>query len=222
MSTKIKNTISKINLRKAEFIIALFLIAVTLGGCINLREDYPEITYYSLEPSKGEPARSKVDGVLQVRPFGGSNLISSRRFIVEKSVGGFDKFYYHRWSDDFQELFTWAVINDMSARKAFTGGVVNQGTALVPNYILEGDILGLRMYNDEKDHTDSSFVELSVKVSLLGFDSANSLKVIYTNLYNKKVTRKTNRATTIAPAVNSAANEIISLFTEDIIKSINK
>lgn len=201
----------------------LTFLVLFVSGCINLREDYPEIEYYELQASSTEPSRIKVDGILQVRPFGGSNVLSSRRFMVEKSTGGVDKYYYHRWSDDFQELFTWTVISRMSNQKLFTGGIVNQGTALLPNYILEGDILKLRIYNDEKDKTDSSFVEMSVKITLQEFiPDSSGLKVIYTNVYDKRVARKSNKAPTIAPAVNIAANEIISMFSEDIVKAINK
>lgn len=205
-------------------IILIFCIFAIFGftSCINLREDYPKIEYYELKPTQDAPSRIKADGILQVRPFDASSILSERRFIVEKSSGGYDKFYYHRWADDFQELFTWLTINRLSNLKCMTGGIVSQGTALIPNYILEGSILQLRIYNNENKE-DSSFVSLSVKISLMAYPKdSTSLKVIYANVYDKKIMRESSKASTIAPAVNDAANEIITRFSEDIIKEINK
>lgn len=226
MDSKLKNKTACFTIQfddAKSILLLLILMSFLFNSCINLREEYPEITYYNLTPANPEISRIKVDGILQIRPFGGSNVISSKRFLVEHSSGGFEKYYYHRWSDDFQELFTWNVISYISNQKCFTGGIVNQGTALIPNYILEGDILKLKIFNHDKDKKDSSYVELSLKISLFGFNKdSTGLSVIYTNVIEKKVTRESAKANTIAPAVNQATNAIISQLSEEVIKSINK
>ena len=214
----------KFNLTKTLSILLTFtFFSLIITSCINLREDYPEINYYGIKSENIKPAKFKAEGLLQVRPFGGANLLSERRFLVETSEGKIDKYYYHRWSDDFQELFTWEVISQLSTDKYFTDGIVNQGTALIPDYILEGDILNLRIFNDEDNREDSSFVELQVKINLISRKpSKSSINSLYTNVYSQRVFRESNRALTIAPAVTKAAEMIITHIGEDIVKEINK
>jgi len=46
---------------------------------------------------------------------------------------------------------------------------------------------------------------------------------MYTNVYDKKIARKSNKASTLAPAVNDAANQIITLLQKILSKLlINK
>ncbi|OGU60636.1 MAG: hypothetical protein A2X64_07840 [Ignavibacteria bacterium GWF2_33_9] len=209
--------------QKLSLLFSYILLSLMFTSCINLREDYPEINYYGIKTDNIKAAKFKAEGLLQVRPFGGANLLSERRFMVETSEGKTDKYYYHRWSDDFQELFTWEVISQLSKGKYFTDGIVNQGTALIPDYILEGDILSLRIYNDEDNRVDSSFVELQVKINLISRKpSKSSINSLYTNDYTQRITRKSNKALTISAAVSKAAEMIITQIGDDIVKQINQ
>lgn len=200
--------------------ILLFPI-IFLSGCINLREEYPNIYYYSLSSNTNKESREKIDGILQIRNFNAPNLLSGQRIIVENFDGTSQKLYYHRWSDNFDQLITWLAISRLSEQKIFSGGVVSQTSNLVPNYILEGEILNLRAFNHKI--ADSSFIELSIKISLLGYNRDTSNFVLfYTDVYNKKQSRTNSKPNSIPHAVNIAANEILEQISKDIIRKINQ
>lgn len=204
---------------KGIIIIIFVFFTAIFSSCINLRVDYPEIKYYGLEPEEKLPSRLKVDGILQVRTFTGSNILSTRRFLVEKYTKEIEQYYYHRWNDDFTELFTWLCLSRLNTAKIFTGGVVPQNTVQIPNYILEGEILELKIYNGSEKLKDSSYAQITIKANILGFnpDSTNFIS-LYTNVYTSKVFRETDKAITIAPAVNKAANQIVTTISEDLVK----
>lgn len=210
-------------IRYNRIILLIFTIFPAIFiSCINLRVDYPEIKYYGLEPIETPPSRFKFDGILQVRTFTGSNILATRRFLVEKSNQEIEQYYYHRWNDDFTELFTWLCLNRLNTSKIFTGGVVPQNTVQIPKYILEGEILELKIYNGSEKLKDSSYAAITVKANLLGYtpDSTNFIS-LYTNIYKSKIFRENEKAVTIAPAVKKAANEIITKMSEDIIKVLS-
>lgn len=201
-------------------LILIFLIFF-FEGCINLREDYPTINYYSLTNTSNKESRQKVFGILQIRNFNAPNILSGQRILVENSDGSSQRLYYHRWSDNFDQLLTWLAITRMSEQKIFSGGVVSQNSNLIPNYILEGEILTLRILNHRIP--DSSSVELSVKFSLLGYNQDSSGFMLYfTNTYNKRVIRNNSKTTWISQSTNLAANEILEKMTSDIINIINQ
>lgn len=201
-------------------LILIFLIFF-FQGCINLREDYPTINYYSLTNTSNKESRQKVFGILQIRNFNAPNILSGQRILVENSDGSSQRLYYHRWSDNFDQLLTWLAITRMSEQKIFSGGVVSQNSNLIPNYILEGEILTLRILNHRIP--DSSSVELSVKFSLLGYNQDSSSFMLYfTNTYNKRVIRNNSETTWISQSTNLAANEILEKMTSDIINIINQ
>lgn len=201
-------------------LILIFLIFF-FPGCINLREDYPTINYYSLSNISYKESREKVFGILQIRNFNAPNTLSGQRILVENSDGSIQRLYYHRWSDNFDQLLTWLAISRLSEQKIFSGGVVSQNSNLIPNYILEGEILNLKAVNHR--NPDSSFIELSVKFSLLWFNQDSSKFVLnFTNTYNSRFVRNNSRPSSIAQATNLAANDILEKMSYEIINRINQ
>lgn len=201
-------------------LILIFLIFF-LPGCINLREDYPNINYYSLASTSSIESREKVFGTLQIRNFSAPNILSGQRILVQNSDGSSQRLYYHRWSDNFDQLLTWLTISRLSSQKIFSGGVVSQNSNLIPNYILEGEILNLKILNHSIP--DSSFVELSVKFSLMGYNQDSSNFVLYfTNTYTNRTQRNTKSTSWISQSTNIVANEIIEQMTKEIINKVNQ
>ncbi|HOV91759.1 MAG TPA: hypothetical protein PLC04_01600 [Candidatus Kapabacteria bacterium] len=193
-----------------------------MSSCINIKSDYPEITYYELTAPKVEPTKVKVQNTLMVREFKAPYISSPRIFMVEKPSGEFEKLFYYRWANDFDILFNGVLLNYLSKSEAFVGGVVSSNSSLIPSYVLEGEILDLKIYNDNEKN--KSFAELSVKVNLLGYTPNDSVQfqLFYTNLYTKKITRANNTPETIATAVNTAVNDICSEMLTDILDAIQK
>lgn len=203
-------------------IFTIFFIIIITTSCINIRSDYPEITYYELNTSPPEISKIKIQNTLMIRDFKAPFLSSPRIFMVEKPNGEYEKLFYYRWANNFDVLFNGALLNYLSKSEAFLGGVVTTNSSLIPAYTLEGEILNLRIYNDEEKN--KSFAELSVKVNLLGYspDDSVQFQLFYTNLYTKKIMRATSKPETIAPAVNTAVNEICADMLMDILDAIQK
>ncbi len=92
---------------------------------------------------------------------------------------------------------------------------------MIPSYVLEGEILDLKIYNDNEKN--KSFAELSVKVNLLGYTPMISVQfqLFYTNLYTKKITRA-NNTPKLLQCCDTAVNDICSEMLTDILDAIQK
>ena len=203
-------------------ILTIIFVTITLTSCINIKSDYPEIAYYEIDVPNVNVSKIKIQNTLMIRDFKAPFLSSPRIFMVEKSTGNYEKLFYYRWANNFDILFNGVLLNYLSKSEAFIGGVVTSYSSLIPAYTLEGEILNLRIFDDNEKN--KSFAELSVKVNLLGYSPNDSVQfqLFYTNLYTKRIPREKNKPETIAPAVNKAVNEICSEMLADILDAITK
>jgi ABC-type uncharacterized transport system auxiliary subunit len=205
------------------FIICIITFSsIILSSCINIKSDYPEITYFELSVPKTDKSKNKIHNTLMIRDFKAPFLSSPRVFMVENASGESEKLFYYRWANNFDVLFNGVLLNYLSNSEAFLGGVVTASSSLIPAYTLEGEITNLHIYNDKEKN--KSYAELSIKVNLLGYTPNDSIQfqLFYTNVYNKRVMRETSDPTTIAPAVNKAVSEICSEMLTDITDAILK
>lgn len=194
------------------------LLLVTLSGCFSLKSNYPPIEYYRLTQ---EPVTlkniAKMNVVLMVREMTASGEIDPEHLLATGNNNKIQQYYYNRWITDCSSLVTDFIINRLNAYNAFGVAVVSSSSFVVPDYILEGQIVELMAYNSESNEKDANYVNISLQINVINRVPLKiDNKVVYSKMYNAKVPRPDNSVKSIVPAFNKGLSQITDKMLVDI------
>lgn len=195
----------------------------SVSACINLKEPYPNISYYGLKPDKSLINNTpKINGALVLRNFSIAGEYDTQRMLARESDGKTTVYFYHRWVGNFGDLATDFFKAKISEMNIFSGGADKLSSTSQPDFILEGSILSLDAYNG-KNSDDTSYVSLMIQIK---FYSRNQElfenKQILSQTYSKKIQRADNSAASIAPAFSKAMSMISDEAIIDIANAASK
>lgn len=201
-----------------------FFILIVLTGCINLKDEYPEITYYTL---KQEPNTLQfgdtLNYCLQIRDFTISDAYSSEHIFANLDKGIVDRYYYHRWQTDFNDMATDFLTLRFNTVNLFRLGVVSSGSLAMPDYILEGQILEIFAKTSDSKETGANYVNLIIKINLLERTTTTAdLPIALTKVYEQKIQRQSNSIASIPEAYGKALSFIADRMLADIYAAIDK
>ncbi len=200
------------------------ILAIACAGCVNLKDDYPEIAYYGLRQAPSNLARiDTVPGTLQIRDFSIASEYDTEHIIAMLDNGKLHRYYYHRWLTGFADMATDFFVKRFSARNAFAGGVVKSASVTPPDYILEGQVLEMHTRNSELKDPGKSYVNLSIKINLIRRASDKvETTVLLSKVYEQKENRLSGDVSTVAEAYSKAVSIIADQVLVDVQKSILK
>jgi ABC-type uncharacterized transport system auxiliary subunit len=202
------------------FLFNLFL----LYGCISIKSDYPEINLYRLtQETKTNNSPGSVKGTLQVRSFSSSEQLYTDNIIAIWDGERIQHYFYHRWVSAPADLVTDFLIGRMSDANIFGGGVVKPSSLIIPDYILEGNLLDMIAYNTKDKEPDSNYVSVSLEINLIKREPLTTTKNILLNkVYNRTIPRQNNEVKSIPPAFSNAMSQIADRIITDIYDAVNK
>lgn len=200
------------------------IVLLILSGCINIRTEYPTINYYRLNQ---EPLNisnlEKVSGALLIRHFSSSIDLETERLLAVWNDNRLQRYYYHRWNADCSALVTDYILERYNKLDAFTNGVVKESSFIIPDYILEGQIVEFLAYNHRNNLPDSNYVVVTVHASLLKKEEMIiENRLILNKTYTETVSRARNNVETIPPAFSKAVAIISDRLLTDISETINQ
>lgn len=202
-------------MKKIGLYIIIAAISIVTSGCINIKSDYPDISYYTITPDKDSLISDyMIDGSVLVRAFDISNSYDTDYITVmaEKKV---KKFFYHRWADNFDKLATDYIIQAFIEKNLFSKGVYSTSTYVVPDYILEAYIIQVKNVYDEEN--DDNYSEVKIKFNMLRRLNKTSEPInIFNKEFSSKVHFEDDKVKYIAPAINKAMKNITNKLFETI------
>ncbi len=201
--------------------LCLFLLPM-LYGCISLKSEYPEISYYRLsqEPIKINNS-GNIDGTLQIRNFSSSDQLNIDNIMVILDEDKVQNYYYHRWVSAPADLVTDFIIERINNAKLFNGGVIKPNSLVIPDYILEGHLLDMIAHNTKDLESDTNFIIISYQISLIKKEPLKTERnVLLNKLYTISVPRKNNEVASIAPAFSRGMSELSDMMLNDIIEAV--
>jgi ABC-type uncharacterized transport system auxiliary subunit len=205
--------------------ISLMIILIFTSSCISLREEYPEIHYYRLtqtEENLQNIGAGTIEGTLQIRNFSVSDAIDTDHFLGISDDNTVQVYYYHRWIASASDLVTDFIVTRYNDLRVFTGGVVKPASILVPDYILEGQLIDMVAHNTN-DNKSPNYVYIALRISLIKKVSLSTDKKILINkVFTVKSPRKNNSVETIAPAFSMAVSQISDQMLFEIQNAISK
>ncbi|MFC2129919.1 hypothetical protein ACFLSQ_00645 [Bacteroidota bacterium] len=210
-------------MKRIIFIISGILF---LTSCISLRVEYPEIHYYRLSHHEGtfqNIGLGTIDGTLQIRNFSVSDEVDTDHFLAIWGDTKVQRYYYHRWIANCADLITNFMLTRYNDLRVFTGGVVKPGSVIIPDYIMDGQVIDMVAYNGEDDDKKANYVYISLRISLLKKVPLSTDKTILLNkIFTVKTARKNNSVETIAPAFSKAVSQISDKMLIEIQDAIIK
>src|SRR3989339_987971 len=201
--------------------LCLFLLPL-LYGCISLKSEYPEISYYRLSQ---EPININngggITGTLQIRNFSSSDQLNTEHIMAIWDETKIQNYYYHRWVSAPAELVTDFIIERMNNAKLFNGGVIKPNSLVIPDYILEGHLLDMIAHNTRDRELDTNFIIISYQISLIKKEPLKTERnVLLNKLYTISVPRKNNEVSTVAPAFSRGMSKLSDKMLNDIIEAV--
>lgn len=207
---------------KLRSILFILLISIVAVSCINLKSDYPQINYYSLnQDALSIPHLQEINSALQIRDFSISYQYSTDHIIARWTDTKTQVYFYHRWITDFDDLSTDFIITRFNNVKLFKKGVVGTKTTVIPEYILEGEILDVIAKNSTASAPGDNFVSLSIRISVIKRNPMkNERNILISKVYEKRVNRNNSSVATIPTAFSKAISTICDEMIVDIQEAI--
>jgi ABC-type uncharacterized transport system auxiliary subunit len=201
--------------------IYFFAVFMTLQSCITIKDNYPDIKFYSLTH---EPASvltyPKQDLSLLFLSLRISPEIDSRH-LIGYTDGKLQRYFYHRWINDLNDLSSDYLINKISESSLFGKGVIKSSSIIIPDLILEGEILDAKASSNDNNKPESNYVEVKIRFSFIRRSAAGSeRKIIFNKDYNEKALRSNYEVNTIAPAISKALTQISNKLIDDINQNL--
>ncbi|MFP4527404.1 MAG: ABC-type transport auxiliary lipoprotein family protein [Candidatus Kapaibacterium sp.] len=207
---------------KKTSIFILLLVITT--GCINVRTEYPAISYYELQ--KQPISLEKIDtvpGALQIRQFDVVSEFDTDAILARLGPTEVERYNYHRWITDLSSMVTDYILSRYSRAGAFTNGIIGATSMIVPDYILEGQVLEMIAVNSESEERGANRVVFILKANLIKRRSMEVERdILLSETYNIEIPRRNNAVATIAPAFSKAIAQASDRLLVDIQNAIAK
>lgn len=201
------------------FIFTLLTLSflTIFNSCISIRTEYPPTEYYRLEQNPLTLRNvGKIDATLLVREVIPSAELESTNLMAIWDNERIQRYNYHQWNSEIAPMVTDFIIKRLNLYAGFSGGVIKSTSSILPDYILETQLIDMMAYNTEKA-ADGNYVFISVQANLIKRIPLDTNKnIIFSQVYTQKISRPNNSVKTIAPTFSSA----FSLLTDKLLIDI--
>lgn len=200
--------------------IAIILIMLTFSACIDIKSDFPKTNYYGLSQSSSETGvGSHIPGTLLLKDVKFPGQYDSQFLIESFEESKVKKYHYHKWVDLPSVLVTDFMRSRLNLFEAFSGSIVEPGSSINPDYILEINLLKFDAQNLRKD----SYVEIAAKIVLYEkIKDKPETKTILSEVFEQKELRKSDRIESIAPAFSKAFSQLTDNIAYKVQNTILK
>ncbi len=201
----------------------IFFILIILGtnSCINPKNEYPEIKYYNLsQVNTNKLDLYNINGSLLIRDIAVSSTLFGSQIMVNWDGKKIQRYFYHRWAEDFDLIAYDFFLLRISNSNLFKKGVVKNISSLLPDYLLDINILNL--YVESRSNSDEiNFVnaEVSVTLSKRGVTLKDN-ELIFTKIYNNRIVRNNNQVDNVAEFVSLTLSKITDNIIVDISNTV--
>ncbi|MDF0668269.1 MAG: ABC-type transport auxiliary lipoprotein family protein [Nitrospira sp.] len=203
--------------RAAPDFIGVCLVALALGGCVNLDRSYPEKHSYILETARpGETRASIPETVLKVRKFRVSSAFEGKELVYRTSDARYEGDFYNEWFVPPNAMLTQQTLNWMTTAGLFQY-VMDSSGPLPATHLLEGTLTAL--YGDYRA-TPAKAV-LAVQFFLL-HEASSQAEVLWHQEYRKEVEVMERTPEALVSGWNEALRLILIALDEDLTRTLRR
>ncbi len=197
--------------------IFLFVLLLT-SSCINLREPYPSINYYTLnqEPTMLGKLQTS-DKVVLLRRITVNEALNSPQILITTNKTNIQRLFYHRWISDVSSLTDDFIATRLNKSGLLSNGVIRSSSAAYPDYIIEPHLINMVAHSSLNNVTEENFVTIEIKVDLLRRDTNNNLQIVHSNTYKQTYIRNNQEI----KYISDAYSKIFSITVDNIIADLS-
>ena len=197
-------------------------VLIIVAGCVSIRTEYPDISYYRLSEQPLQPAllEYRIPAGLWIRPFSVDAEFATERFILIRSDGIVQRLFYHRWVADPANLVTDAIAHRLIRYATFTKGIFRERTLARPRYRLEGRILEFAAAVDEDN--DRYVGRLKIYFSLLEYHPQQYYRPILHQLVEVSLPSEEDELELIAPVMSNAVARAVDQWLMSIVGKLQR
>ncbi|MCX7880251.1 MAG: hypothetical protein N2517_06285 [Ignavibacteria bacterium] len=199
----------------------LFLILAFLGtSCFSIRTPYIPTRFYSLtQEAFSFKNIATIDAIILMRDFlVPSNLLGTNLFFIHDD-GSVEKFYYHKFSTDYQEAINDFIRARLNLSRAFSFSILSTNSSLLPEYVLEGEVLEFYIYSKRKDKV--FVVQISIQVTLTPYKPlASERNIILSKIYSYSIEKKNIEVNEMSKELSKGLSSIVDKMIFDIQSAI--
>jgi ABC-type uncharacterized transport system auxiliary subunit len=202
-------------MKNLKILLVLLVLVPLMNSCIDIKSDYPDIKYYSLNfYADSISSKKTIEGSLLIRGFAISNEYDTDYLLVN-TENKVKRFFYHRWFKNFNQIATDYTIKAFTEKKVFDGGVYTVSTYVSADYILEGYVMEVKnVFDKEKD---TNYTQLKIKFNMIKIESRTTEPLeLFNEVFTSTVTMPDDRIKYVPKAVETAITDI----TNQLIKKI--
>lgn len=192
-------------------------------SCFSLKSNFQPTSYYKLvqKPTAVHVADT-LPGTLYIRTFTTNEEYNNDHIVYYKedsykdSVRQVDYYIYHRWLSEMPDMVTDFIANRYIEKNIFRQGIVQTGSSLMPDYILEGKVLEMIA-----DNGSDASVLVKLHISLVRFEPLSvERSVLLQRVYEARVPRAHTAPSSIATAYSTAFSDIADRMLADIASAV--
>lgn len=197
--------------------IGICLVALLLGGCVNLGRSYPEKHYYVLEAVPPGETHAPIPGtVLQVRRFRVSPAFEGKELVYRTNDVRYEGDYYNEWFVLPNAMITQQVMIWLKEAGPFQY-VRDSSGPLPATHMLEGTLTAL--YGDYR--ASPAKAVLAVQFFLLQ-ETSPQVEVLWHQEYRKEVEVREQKPEALLSGWNEALRLILSALDEDLARTVRR
>ncbi len=205
-----------------RFILCALLLAASglAQSCISLKSSYQPTVYYRLQQkSTSIQTTDTLPGTLYIRSFTTNEEYNNDHIVYfNDNVRQVDFYVYHRWLTEVPDMITDFIANRYIEKNIFRNGVAQSGSALLPDYILEGKVLEMIADNG---NSNPGAVTMKIQIALINIEPMEIERpVILQRVYEASVKRADGSAASIPAAYSEALADIADRMLVDIAKAV--
>jgi cholesterol transport system auxiliary component len=195
-------------------ILLFSLLIVILPACVDLKQPYQEIKYYTMEyPPPELPALAPLPGALRVERFTISPDYAGERIIYRDEAHARNTYAYHRWRARPDKMVRDFLARDFRRSGVFQG-VFTDESGRRADYALEGSVEEFL----EWDEKEQWLAVLTVAVTLLAPPETNiSERIIFQKTFSARRPAAEKHPQAVAEAMSKAMAEV----SAEIIRTVH-
>ncbi len=206
-----------------KILFSSLCLAFILNACsFSIKSEYPEISYYDMTDKSIESiAKSAaISQSIYIKPFSSLSQFDTDQMIEKRDENKIHRFFYHRWIEDFSDLFRNITIAQFKRSGISDTGIISNAAELTePELVLEAQVIDAMAYG--LDDSDNYSVVLEVEFTLKKYDSADNQPILLKKIYKETIKRESENANSINVAFAKATNNILNNLLIDIQNKID-
>ncbi len=201
----------------------ILILIVLISGCVNIRENYPNVEYYNLKQINQNILNlPKINNTILLRKVVVNQSFDTPNIIINNDGAKVRKLFYHRWISDISTISTDFLNTRLNESGVLLKGLIRPASSILPDYIIEPSLIDMTAYKTDTGKVHNNYVSLGLKVDVNKRMPDNKLEMIFSKLYHQKLSVTRKEISYIPEAYSILFSNIADSLISDLSYIINK